>query len=50
MIRTTSDHSSYVTIIPQYAEGNYYNAVNGELLGFGDATCFYFQSDSSFVT
>ena len=35
---------------PQYSEGNHYNAVNGELLRFGNATCFYFQIDSSFVT
>ena len=47
--RTTPDHSSYITIIAQYAEGNHYNAVNRELR-FGNATCFYFQSDSSFAT
>ena len=39
-----------MTIITQHAEGNHYNAVNGELLRFGNATCFYFQIDSSFVT
>ena len=39
-----------LTIISQYAEGNHYNAANGELLRFGNATCFYFQCDSSFVT
>ena len=37
-------------IILQYAEGKHYNAVNGELLCFGSATCFYFQNDSSFIT
>ena len=37
---------SGLTIRPQYAEGNHYNAVNGELLRFGDGTCFYFQSVS----
>ena len=30
-LRTTPDYSSYMTTIPQYAEGNNYNAVNGEL-------------------
>ena len=49
-IRTMPENSSYTTIIPQYTEGNHYNAVNGELLFFGNAICFYFQSDSSFVT
>ena len=49
-MRTTPDHSSYMTTIPQYAEGNHHNALSGELLCFGNATCFYFQIDSSFVT
>ena len=49
-IRTTPDHSSYMTIILQYPEENINSAVNGELLRFGNATCFYLQSDSSFVT
>ena len=31
-IRATPDHSSYMTIISQYTEGNHYNAVNRELL------------------
>ena len=39
-----------MTIIPQYTEGNHYNAVNGEILRFGNASFFYFQGDSSFVT
>ena len=30
------DHSSYMTIIPQYTEGNHYSAVNGDL-HFGNA-------------
>ena len=42
--RTTSDHSSYITITPQYAEGNHCNAINVELLRYGNATCFCFQS------
>ena len=27
-IRTTPDHNLYMAIIPQYAEGNHYNAAN----------------------
>ena len=49
-IRTTPDNSSYVTTIPQYVEGNHLYAVNRELLRFDNATYFYFQIDSSFVT
>ena len=49
-IRTTPDNSSYITVIPQYAVGKHYNAVNREFLRFGDANCFYFQNYSSFVT
>ena len=33
-IRTTPDHSSYMTVIPQYAERNHCNTANGELLRF----------------
>ena len=40
-------HISYITIIPQCAEGNHYNVVNGELSSFCNCTSFYFQSDSS---
>ena len=49
-IRTMPENSSYITVIRQHAEGNHYNAVNGKFLCFGNAACFYFQSDSSFVT
>ena len=49
-IRTTPDNSWYMTIMPQYAEGNHYYAANGELLRFGNTVYFYFQSDSFFVT
>ena len=49
-IGATPNNSLYVTVIPQYAEGNHYNAVNGEPLRFGDAIRFCFQSNSSFVT
>ena len=51
-IRTTPDYSSYIKIITQYAERNHYSAsaVNGELLRFGNAACFYFRSDISFAT
>ena len=50
MNRTTPGNSSNITIIPHYEEGNHCNAVSEEFLGFGNATCFYLQSDSSFVT
>ena len=46
-IRTMPDHSSYITIIPQYTEGNHYSAVNGDL-HFGNAT-FFVKSGSFFV-
>ena len=36
-----------MTIIPQYTEGNHYNAVNGDL-HFGNAT-FFVKSGSFFV-
>ena len=39
-----------ITIIPQYAEGKHYKAVDGKPLCIGDAICFYFQSDSSTVS
>ena len=47
--RTTLGNRSNI-IIPYYTEGNHCNAVNEEFLRFGNATCFYLQSDSSFVT
>ena len=34
-----------MTVIPPYAEGNHCNAVNAELLRFGNLTRFYFQGD-----
>ena len=45
---TTPGNNLYNHI--QCAEGNHYIAIKGELLHFGDATCFCFQSDSSFVS
>ena len=50
LVITKPDNSLYITIIPQYAEGNHYNAIKGELFCFGDATCFCFLSDSSFAS
>ena len=45
---TTPDNNLYNHI--QCAEGNHYIAIKEELLHFGDARCFCFQSDSSFVS
>ena len=32
-----------MAIIPQYTQGNHYNAFNGKLHRFGNATCFIFR-------
>ena len=42
-IRTMPDHSWYITIIPQYAGENHYNAVNGELFVLVTLLVFIFR-------